>query len=341
MKSKDLQKVIFRKYEDGDGPTKIFRDLNGSLSLDTIKRWCKMIRDTGSIQLSTPPGRPRISRTSKMIQKVKNKLDQKKLISVRSLAKKYGISKSSAHRILKEDLELYPYKMIIEPKLTDEHKIKRKKFANWVFNNFRKEDTMRILFSDEKMFDIDGIYNSQNQRIWAASRAEANERGGIKMKQKFSKKVMVWLGVCSKGVTPLVIFDQGSVDHAEYIQNVLPIALKYGTKTFGEHWIFQQDDAKPHVHHLTQKWCIDNFPSFIDKDHWPPSSPDLNPLDYSIWDEFAQCINWKKVTSKDTLIEELKRAVKNIRQDVILQSCSAWTARLKRVLEKDGCYLHK
>jgi hypothetical protein len=50
---------------------------------------------------------------------------------------------------------------------------------------------MQILFSDEKMFDIDGIYNSQNQRIWAASRTEANKRGGIKMKQKFSLKIMV------------------------------------------------------------------------------------------------------------------------------------------------------
>ncbi len=126
--------------------------------------------------------RQRIARTSKMIQKVKHKLDQKKLVSVRSLAKEYGMSKSSAHRILKEDLELYPYKMIIQPKLTDEHKIKRKKFANWIFNNFRKEDTMWILFSDEKMFDIDGIYNSQNQRIWASSHAEANERGGIEIK---------------------------------------------------------------------------------------------------------------------------------------------------------------
>jgi hypothetical protein len=38
MKSKDLQQVVFRKYEDGDGPTKIFRDLNGSLGLATIKR---------------------------------------------------------------------------------------------------------------------------------------------------------------------------------------------------------------------------------------------------------------------------------------------------------------
>jgi transposase len=72
MKSKDLQKAIFRKYEDGDGPTKIFRHLNGSLGLNTMKRWCKMIRDTGSIQLSTPPGGPRFAQTSKTIQKVKH-----------------------------------------------------------------------------------------------------------------------------------------------------------------------------------------------------------------------------------------------------------------------------
>jgi hypothetical protein len=85
-----------------------------------------------------------------MIQKVKHKLGQKKLVSVRSLAKEYGMSKSSAHRILKEDVELYPYKMIIKLKLTNEHKIKQKKVANWIFNDFRKEDTMRILFSDEK-----------------------------------------------------------------------------------------------------------------------------------------------------------------------------------------------
>ncbi|CAF4642983.1 unnamed protein product, partial [Rotaria magnacalcarata] len=93
MKSKDLQQVVFRKYEDGDGPTKIFRDLNDSLGLATIKRWCKMIRDTGSIQLSKSPGGPRFARTN------------------------------------------------------------------------------------EKIFDLDGMYNSQNQRIWAASRDEADEKG--------------------------------------------------------------------------------------------------------------------------------------------------------------------
>ena len=74
-----------------------------------------------------------------------------------------------------------------------------------------------------------------------------------------------------------------------------------------------EDDVKPHTHASTQEWCPTNFPSFIDKDYWPLNSPDLNPLDYSIWDEFAQQINWAKVKSKKTLIDELKRSVKRIR----------------------------
>jgi hypothetical protein len=50
---------------------------------------------------------------------------------------------------------------------------------------------MRILFSDENIFDLDGMYNSENERIWAVSRDEADKIGGIKMKQKFPQKVMV------------------------------------------------------------------------------------------------------------------------------------------------------
>ena len=38
---------------------------------------------------------------------------------------------------------------------------------------------MKILFSDEKLFDIDEIYNSQNDRIWAVNRAKPDIKGGI------------------------------------------------------------------------------------------------------------------------------------------------------------------
>ena len=48
---------------------------------------------------------------------------------------------------------------------------------------------MRILFSDEKMFDIDGIYNSQNDRIWAVNRAEADKKAVLGRKENFRKRL--------------------------------------------------------------------------------------------------------------------------------------------------------
>ena len=102
-----------------------------------------------------------------------------------------GISATSIRRILKKDLGLKSYKKVIEPSLSNDQKIKRKKFANWIQNNFRKEETMRILFSDEKFFDIDGVCNSQNDRMWAVDPADADEKGGIQQRRKFPQKVMV------------------------------------------------------------------------------------------------------------------------------------------------------
>ena len=54
------------------------------------------------------------------------------------------------------------------------------------FDRFsRKEQTMRIFLSDEKLFDIDGVYNVQNDRIWDPSRAEANKNGRVMSRRKF------------------------------------------------------------------------------------------------------------------------------------------------------------
>ena len=55
MKSKGVQNVVLSKYQNGDTPTKIYHDLSGAIGLRTIKRWCQIIRQTGTISLSGPP----------------------------------------------------------------------------------------------------------------------------------------------------------------------------------------------------------------------------------------------------------------------------------------------
>ena len=185
MKSEDLQKAVTLKHQNGDYPTKIFHDLNGVVGLATIKRWCEMIDEIGSINLTKPPGLARTVRTKEAIQKVQRKLKKSK-VSSRKLALELGMSRTSARRILRDDLGCRSYKCVIEPALTEEHKEKRKKIANWIRANFRKQETLKILFSDEKMFDIDGVYNTQNDRIWSVNRDEADEKGGTRQKKKIS-----------------------------------------------------------------------------------------------------------------------------------------------------------
>ena len=121
---------------------------------------------------------------------------------------------------MKKDLGFRPYKKVIELLLSNNQKIKRKKFVNWLRTNFRKEDTVRILFSNEKFFDIDNVYNSQNDRVWAVDRDNVDKKGGIKQRRKFPWKLMVWFGACSKGIMPLVILDEGTV---VYIKKCFPL----------------------------------------------------------------------------------------------------------------------
>ncbi|CAF1212118.1 unnamed protein product [Rotaria magnacalcarata] len=337
MKSKDMQKVVKTKFENSDGPTKIYRDLAGVVSLQTIKSWIKKVRNTGSIELSSPPGRPRTTRTKANILKAKQRLDQKR-VSTRRSAAEMNISKSSIHRILRKDLGCFPDKKIKQPKLTMFEK-RTVKFSNWVLNNYTKSDITRWLFSDEKYFDLNGIYNNQNDRIWAISRKEADKRGAIYETTKFPVKVMVWLGVCSEGLSVPVIFEDESMDAQRYIDEVLPIALECGNEMLGEHRTYQQDGARPRIHYLSQKWCVGHFSSFISKDRWPPNSSDLCPFDYSLWNELAKLMNWKKITTKELLIQEIKHSVKKIEKEKILNSVNDFTKRLRIIKETGGEYV--
>ena len=149
-------------------------------------------------------------------------------------------------------------------------------------------------------------------------------------------QVMVWLGACSNGTTLLVIFNEGTVDHAVDIGKVLPVELKYGNRVLGSDWIFQQDGAKPHSHYLTEQWCRDNFPTFINGENWPPNSPNLNPVDDSIWDELLNVINWDEVKSKKASIQQIKLAHKRVHESVVFGSCVSWTNRFYCMYQNDG-----
>ena len=53
-----------------------------------------MIHETGSINITVSPGRPRTIRTENMIQKINSRLKRKKRVSSRKLAQELDISRT-------------------------------------------------------------------------------------------------------------------------------------------------------------------------------------------------------------------------------------------------------
>ncbi len=138
---------------------------------------------------------------------------------------------------------------------------------------------------------------------------------------------------CGEGLTVPVIMEDGTMDAERYIDEVLPIALKSGNKMLENDWTYQQDGARPHTHHLSQKWRADHFSDFIPKDRWPPNSPDLCPLDYSLWNELAESMDWDNIKTKVT------RSVKKIKKEKILHSVLDFTVRLRLIQKNGGDYI--
>ena len=58
-----------------------------------------------------------------LLSRFENRLNQKKRVSTRKLAKEMNISRRSIQRILREDLGCKPYKKTKQPKLTNLQKI--------------------------------------------------------------------------------------------------------------------------------------------------------------------------------------------------------------------------
>ena len=95
MKSKDLRNIVLLKYENGDRPSKIFYNLTGAISLRTIRRWIKMIKNTGAIDLPALPSRIRTVRTTSNIKKVKQRIMRRKQTSGRKIARQLVTCESS------------------------------------------------------------------------------------------------------------------------------------------------------------------------------------------------------------------------------------------------------
>jgi hypothetical protein len=90
---------------------------------------------------------------------------------------------------------------------------------------------------------------------------------------------------------------------------------------------------------MTQNWIQGHIPAFISKNEWPSRSPDLNPLDFSVWAILESRVCRTPHDSLDSLKSKLTREWDLIPQEMLRVSCEAFPRRLEAVIKNKGGHI--
>lgn len=285
-------------------------------------------------------------RTPENIDAVRKSFENNPQQSTRSASIDLEISRTSVQRILRKDLGIYPYKIQVGQRLTEQDALKRLEFGNQICESIDRNliDITKVIFSDEAHFYLDGYVNRQNYRIWGSEKPEIMVTAPL-----HPQKITVWAGMSSKGFLGPVFIQGETIDWQVYnrilTQSFEEAKLKRWTRGF---W-FQQDGATPHCKEenlrlirstFGDKVISRRYPEMFDAGiNWPPYSPDLSPLDFFVWGHIKDLVYKDRPKS----ISELKKKIKDVFDSIPIEACenaiSNFEKRARLLIHKEGMHI--
>jgi transposase len=312
----------------------------------TVAKFLRKLRDTGSCERKPGSGRPKTVRTAENIAAVEERILSQEdrpgtSQSEREVEKETGISRSSVRRIIKRDLNLKVFKRVRVQELKQEAQQKRKIRCKELLDHFlTNEDVEDIFFTDEKLFTVRSPKNSQNDRVHAATQKKVHIAANrlLREAQHFTQSVMVSLGASSRHKTSVIFVERGAKINASYYQREILSPMLAEIQELNPNFVFQQDGAPAHTAKTTVAFltetCDENF---IKPNQWPPSSPDLNPIDYFVWAALQEKVyRGEKVRDVEDLKQRILLAWEELPQESITRAIKTWRDRLRAVRRNGG-----
>lgn len=306
----------------------------------------KKIDQYGSVKRLPGSGRPRSVRTQDNIDAVAElAMSQEDKPgthrSVRQISHELSVPRSSVHNMIRKDLRLKCLKKERAQELTPANKMARCDRARRLLQKYPEHIVDFIWFSDEKLFTIAAPSNAQNDRLYVNSGVKKKEISGARLlrtRLTFSKSVMVSVAVSALGCSSIHFLEPGVKIDGQYYRNFVlrEMLLPEIRHISGGFFIFQQDSAPAHRANATIELLKKDTPDFIPPDLWPPNSPDLNPVDYSIWGILQERVYRARIADLDELKQRLQMEWANMDQAIITAAIRQWRRRLSACVQAGG-----
>ena len=144
---------------------------------------------------------------------------------------------------------------------------------------------------------------------------------------------MVSVAVSSLGASNICILEPGSINGAYYRDVVLRQMLLPDIRAASgsEFFVFQQDSAPSHRAKDTVALLDQEMPDFIPLALWPPNSPDLNLVDYTVWSVLQERVYRHRRTK--TTHRQREAALSHA---VIERAVGEWHQRLHACIRAGG-----
>ena len=333
----DKRTAIVELFKAGNSRKDICKSLKVNRML--VWRTLKRFEENGDIQNRPGQGRPQTARTPKLVKSIREKIRRNPKRSIQNLAKESRVSYGTMSTLLQKDLKMSPFKHVKKQQLSAQVVDKRLQRSQILLSRIQDGMLPNLIFSDEKKFDVEQHFNTQNDQVWSRDGVEGSR---VVTRKQYPTSVMVWAAVTESGKSLLFFVDQGvKLNQQNYRDDILVGALlPWAQKHFKKRpWSFQQDSAPSHGAKKTQEWLSENVPHFIPKEEWPPSSPDLNPLDFGIWSYLENKVLDTRHQSLEALKVKLQKEWAKVPQKVICDTCKAFPKRLQLVIDADGGHI--
>ena len=203
-------------------------------------------------------------------------------VSVRFLAKKYGISKSYVHKILKEEGLKYTRGQKAPQASVGQQICQRGRIRALARGPLRANSDVDIIMDDETYFAFSRHEMPGNAGFYAVPDGDAPDEVKFRCIGKYPKKIMVWIAISPRrGVLKPVIIQSGTNVNGEVYREM---CLRRGLLPFiGEKYpdggyLFWPDLAAAHYACDTVQFLEEAGVATLNRDDNPTNVPQLCPI---------------------------------------------------------------